>query len=145
MGESGDEREGKKIAFSGSVPPFFVKDCTCRSFWNISFMEYRRTVCVTEKNWISMYQLKLIFYLRWYLFFFCFWVWLSGVSISTDSRRNVLATLLTEVGYFFFQKEEGTSLNNCVNKNYVVKSENVITCIMCFHKGPLVLRYALVM
>ena len=32
----------------------------------------------------------------------------SGISISTNSRRNVSATLLIEGGYFF-QKEEATS------------------------------------
>ena len=46
----------------------------------------------------------------------------TGVSMSTDGQRNVPATLLIEVGYFF-QKEEGTSFNNFVNKKYIVKSE----------------------
>ena len=39
----------------------------------------------------------------------------SGVSISTDGRRNTSAT--------FLQKEEATSLNNVVNKKYIKKSE----------------------
>ena len=54
------------------------------------------------------------------------------------------------VGYFahrsrllFFHKEKVTSLNNVVNKIYIVKSEwNVI--VTCCPKGLLVLRYALV-
>ena len=30
----------------------------------------------------------------------------SGVSISTDGQRNVLATLLMEVGYFFSRNKK---------------------------------------
>ena len=41
----------------------------------------------------------------------------AGVSISTDGRRNASATLLVEVDYFF------SSLNNIVNKKYILKSE----------------------
>ena len=44
----------------------------------------------------------------------------SGVSISTDNWRNVLATLLKKVG-FFFPKKEATSFYNAVNKKYTVK------------------------
>ena len=59
----------------------------------------------------------------------------SGVSISTDGRRNTSAT--------FFHKEKVTSLNNVVNKNFIVKCEwNVI--MKCFPKGLLVFGYALV-
>ena len=48
--------------------------------------------------------------------------------------------------YFFPEKKEATSLNNVVNKKYIIKinlNENLI--MMCFHDGPLVLRYASVM
>ena len=54
------------------------------------------------------------------------------------------ATLLREVG-LFVPKEEAISYCNVINKKYtVIKSErNVI--MMCFHEGPLVVYYALVM
>ena len=48
----------------------------------------------------------------------------SGVSISTDGLRNMSATLLIDVGHFFTERR---------------------SILLCFAKGPLVLRYALVM
>ena len=62
------------------------------------------------------------------LFYLCI-VLYTEVSISTDGQRNASATLLIEVGYFF-QKEEATSLNNIVNRKYIIKSECKSTIIM---------------
>ena len=48
--------------------------------------------------------------------------------------------------YFFPEKKAATSLNNVVNKKCIIKinlNENVT--MMCFHDGPLVLRYISVM
>ena len=46
----------------------------------------------------------------------------SGVSISTDDRRNASVSLLRAVGYFFSEKE-ATCFNNVLNKKYIIKSE----------------------
>ena len=56
----------------------------------------------------------------------------TGVSISTDSRQNVSATLHIEVGYFFLERR-GTSLNNVITKKYIIKSVNENVVMMCFH------------
>ena len=46
----------------------------------------------------------------------------SGVSIGTDDRRNMSATLLREVG--LFPKEEASSFRNVLSKkDIVIKSE----------------------
>ena len=47
-----------------------------------------------------------------------------GVLISTDDRRNALATLFKEVGYFF-PEEEATSLNNAMGKNRICSRRNI--------------------
>ena len=47
---------------------------------------------------------------------------LPGVSISTNGQRNMSGSLLIEVGYFL-QKEEATSLNNGLNKKYIIESK----------------------
>ena len=47
------------------------------------------------------------------------YIYCTGVSISTDGRRNALATLLREVGYFSLQRRSNLWTRN----NYFIKSE----------------------
>ena len=47
----------------------------------------------------------------------------SGVSISTDGRRNASAYFAHRSRLLFFHKEKVTSLTNVVNKIYIVKSK----------------------
>ena len=57
----------------------------------------------------------------------------SGVSISTNDRRNASATLLRAVAYFFLQKR-----SNVVNKRYIIISELKRKLIMMSFQGPLI-------
>ena len=69
----------------------------------------------------------------------------TGVSISTDERRNGSATLLSVVGYFFPRKRSNYSFKNVVNKKYIIKSELKRKFIMMCFQGPLTnVCYALV-
>ena len=52
----------------------------------------------------------------------------SGVSISTDDRRNAWATLLREVGYFFSQ-EEAASLNYVMDNNKICSRRSVCNLV----------------
>ena len=54
----------------------------------------------------------------------------SGVSVSTDHRRNASATLLREVGYSTFSSEEqATSLNNVMDKNIICSRGNACNLV----------------
>ena len=55
---------------------------------------------------------------------------LPGVSISSDNRQNMLATLLREVGYFFPPNEEATILNNVMDKNRICSRKNIRNVVM---------------
>ena len=60
----------------------------------------------------------------------------SGVSISTDDRRNALGYFAKRSRLLVSLKEEATrcSSYNVVNKKHIIKSERKL-------KGPLVLSY----
>ena len=57
---------------------------------------------------------------------------LSGVSISTDDRRNASATLLKEVGYLLFppKKKHIVCMNKVMDKNRICSRGNVCNLVL---------------